>query len=56
MNGNQGKKAADEMQQQIDQNNAELESKRQSLYRTRIGIIKGQGGESWTPDRTSPEM
>jgi hypothetical protein len=36
--------------QQLRQNQAELESKKQNLYQTRLDIIKGQGKEVWTPD------
>lgn len=39
--------------QQIKQNQAELESKRQNLYTERLDIIKSQGGQSWTPSVTS---
>ncbi len=41
------------LSEQIHQNQAELEAKRQSLYQTRLDIIKGQGAENWTPDYTS---
>lgn len=37
--------------QQLQMNKAELENKKQNLYDTRLDIIKGQGGESWVPDR-----
>lgn len=37
--------------QQIRANQAELENKRQSLYKTRLDIIKGQGKENWTPTK-----
>lgn len=37
--------------EQLQMNKAELETKKQNLYQTRLDIIKGQGGESWTPDR-----
>ena len=39
--------------EQIQMNQAELERKRQNLYDERLDIIKGQGGQSWVPDRTS---
>jgi hypothetical protein len=29
---------------------AELETKKQSLYNTRLGIIKNRGGQEWTPN------
>jgi len=41
------------MQEQIDQNNAELEQKRQDLVQQRMAIIKSQGAETWTPDRNA---
>lgn len=37
------------LQEQIDQQNAELETKRKSLYDERLRIIKSQGAENWTP-------
>lgn len=40
-------------QQQIELNQAELEAKRENLYKTRLDIIKGQGAQSFTPDRSS---
>ncbi len=40
-------------QQQIDMNKQELAEKKQSLYQTRLDIIKGQGAEQWTPNRAS---
>lgn len=40
--------------QQIQQNQAELEAKKQNLYQTRLDIIKSQGGESWSPSYGSP--
>lgn len=40
-------------QQQLELNQQELEQKRQHLYRERLDIIKGQGGEQWSPDRTT---
>ena len=40
--------------QQIQENRAELETKKRSLYQTRLDIIKGQGAPIWTPNRTAP--
>ncbi len=40
------------LEEQINQNKAELEAKRQSLFQTRLDIIKGQGGQIWTPSVT----
>ena len=40
------------MQQEVDQNKAELEAKKQSLFKTQLDIIKGEGGQSFSPDRT----
>ena len=37
-------------QEQLETNKAELEAKKQSLYQSRLDIIKGQGKEQWTPD------
>jgi len=45
--------SADLMNQQIRQNQAELETKRQSLYKERLDIIKGQGEQQWIPDKSS---
>lgn len=39
--------------EQLNTNAAEIEAKRQSLYRERLDIIKGSGGQSFVPDRTS---
>lgn len=41
------------LQEQYDLNRQELELKKANLYKTKLEIIKGQGGESWTPDRSS---
>jgi hypothetical protein len=41
------------MQEQIQQNKEELELKRKNLYEERLEIIKGQGGQSWTPTVSS---
>jgi hypothetical protein len=41
------------LQQQIDQNNAEIEQKRQSVFDQRINIIKSQGAPTWTPGKPS---
>jgi hypothetical protein len=42
--------ADDLAKQQFEQNQAELERKKQDLYKTRLDIIKGQGGQQWSPD------
>jgi hypothetical protein len=39
---------------QIRTNQAELEAKKQSLYKTRLDIIKGEGAQNWTPNTSSP--
>jgi hypothetical protein len=39
--------------QQIMENKAELQAKAHNLYQTRLDIIKGQGGENWTADRSN---
>lgn len=56
--GNNANDAADRsnqlMEQQLRQNQAELEQKRQSLYRERLDIIKSQGAQQFIADRSSP--
>ena len=42
------------MNQQIQENEAELEQKRDALYQQRLEIIRGQGGQSWSPAINSP--
>ncbi len=37
-------------EEQIETNRAELENKRQSLFQTRLDIIKSQGAQQWTPN------
>lgn len=49
--GGDNSQAEDLANQQLALNKAELEAKKQNLYQTRLDIIKGQGGEIWTPDR-----
>lgn len=44
------------LEEQINQNKAELEQKRKDLVSQRINIIKSQGAEQWTPDRTASGM
>jgi hypothetical protein len=43
----------DDYSQQLDDQNRlqmqEIERKKQSLFQTRLDIIKGQGQQSWTP-------
>lgn len=41
------------MEEQLQNNKAELEAKRRSLYETRLGIEKGMGSQQWQPDRSS---
>lgn len=36
------------------QNQAELEQKKESLYKTRLDIIKGGGAQRWSPE--TPRM
>jgi hypothetical protein len=38
--------------EQINQNKAELAAKQQSLFQTRLDIIKGNNAEQWTPGRS----
>ena len=40
------------VQEQLQSSAADIEAKRQSLYQTRLDIIKGSGGQSFVPDRT----
>lgn len=40
--------------EQIEANKQELANKKQSLYQTRLDIIKSQGRESWTPNYKRP--
>jgi hypothetical protein len=37
---------------QLRQSASELEEKRQTLYKQRLGIIKSQGATNWTPQAT----
>lgn len=53
--GNQEEEIQDQLQKSEQKVNAEmvktqaeLEQKKQGLYDTRLGIIKGQGGEAWS--------
>lgn len=50
---NPNQETNDLMNQQIRQNQAELESKRQNLYSEKLDIIKGTGGETWQPNRSA---
>lgn len=43
--------ANDVADQQLKLNQAEIEQKKQSLYKTRLDIEKGLGGQSWTPNK-----
>jgi hypothetical protein len=38
------------LNEQLRDNKAELERKKQSLYETRLDIIKSQGAQSWSPN------
>lgn len=40
------------IQQQFQQNQAEIERKKKDIYAERLSIIKSQGAQSWTPDRS----
>ncbi len=37
--------------QQLQQNKAELEGKKQSLFKTRLDILRGQGGQNWKSNK-----
>lgn len=51
--GAQGQSAGDALiEQQFKQNQAEIEQKKKDIYAERLGIIKSQAGQSWTPDRS----
>jgi len=52
---NDNSRTSDIAEEQFRQNQAQLEQKRQNLYKTRLDIIKGQGGQNWTADR-SPRL
>lgn len=45
--------SAELMNEQIRQNQAELEAKRQKLYEETLDIIKGQGQQVWQADRSA---
>jgi len=49
--GGQQSKSDELIDQQFKHNQAELEQKRKNLYQERLDIIKGQGGQTWTPKR-----
>jgi hypothetical protein len=38
-------------EEQINLNKAELESKKQNLYKTRLDILKSHGAQHWSPER-----
>lgn len=40
---------SDQLAEQNRQTQQEIEQKKQSLFQTRLDIIKGQGAQSWTP-------
>lgn len=53
-NGDDESRQARQLQeQQINQNKLELEQKRSSLAQQRINIIKSEGGENWSADRSA---
>lgn len=39
------------LQEQIDQQNAEIEQKRQAVFDQRINIIRSQGAPVWSPGK-----
>lgn len=51
---NQADQTSDLIQQQINQNEADLEQKRQSLFDARLSIEKSAGGLSWSPQKNTP--
>jgi hypothetical protein len=48
----------DDYSSQLEESNrqtmAEIERKKQSLFQTRLDIIKGQGAQSWAPSKPQP--
>lgn len=52
--GNSGAQSESDrlIEQQFNQNQAESEQKRKSLYQERLDIIKSQGGQVWAPRRS----
>lgn len=38
--------------QTFKQNQVDIENKKRDIYAQRLDIIKGQGGQSWTPTKT----
>ncbi len=44
----QAQRAQQKVEEQLAKTQAELEVKKKGLYDTRLGIIKGQGGEQWS--------
>lgn len=54
MGFNSGQSDSSEMiDEQYQANQLELEEKKANLYKTRLDIIKSQGGQTWSPDRRS---
>jgi|HubBroStandDraft_2_1064218.scaffolds.fasta_scaffold469825_2 hypothetical protein len=53
---NEGNGADALLDQQLRESQAELEAKKQSLYQTRLDIIKGQGGQNWSPNYEPPSF
>lgn len=50
--GDPKRSATDELiDKQFQQNQAEIEQKKKSLYQERLDIIKSQGGQVWKPKR-----
>ncbi len=51
--GAQGQTPSDMLiEQQFQRNQAETEQKKKDIYAERLNIIKSQGGQTWTPDRS----
>lgn len=42
--------------QQIESDRVLLENKRQSLFQTRLDLLKSNGRESWTPDTSKARV
>ena len=42
--------ANDQLQKQMDENDAQLESKREALAHQEMAIVHAQGAQNWTPE------
>ena len=51
LGGNNDSEADRLAEEELRANKANLETKKQSLYQSRLDIIKGQGEQTWTANR-----